>query len=429
MAEELLQDDVREKALALAPTEVVVGIPSYNNARTIGHVVQAAHAGLVKYFPHRRSLIVNSDGGSTDGTREVVEKTSIDDRALLTVRHPLSPVHRLTTPYHGLPGKGSAFRTIFRIAEMVQAKAVAVVDADLRSITPEWIDVLLGPLFEKEFDYVAPYYKRHKYDGTLTNCIVYPLTRTLYGRRIRQPIGGEYGISGRLVSRLLSRDVWSTDVARYGIDIWMTTTAIAENYKVCQAYLGAKIHESREEKLDLSTMLVQVVGSVFSLMETYDSVWTNVLGSLPAPLFGFPFEVGVEPVAINVERMIETFQQGARDLLPVYREILPEIPLQDLERCALLPSEKFVLPDALWAALVYHFALGYRRRIFDREHLLKSLTPLYLGWVASFARQTEQEDAGRVEERIERLCLVFEQLKPYLMNQWPLQTGEKRSAS
>jgi len=425
LPEEILSAEVLGQVAAIGPTDIVVGIPSYNNARTIGQVVQAAHAGLLMYFPDRHSLIVNSDGGSKDSTREVVEKSRLDTQALL-VSHELHTVHRLTTPYHGLPGKGSAFRTIFRIAELVGARACAVVDSDLRSITPEWFDLLLRPVLEREFDYVAPYYKRHKYDGTITNSIVYPFTRALYGRRVRQPIGGEFGISGRLARHFLTRDVWGSDVARYGIDIWMTTTAIAENFRVCQSYLGAKLHDAKDPGGDLSAMLVQVVGSVFSLMETYHTAWCNVLGSLPAQLFGFPFEVGLEPVPINVQRLLTAFAQGCRDLRPIYEQVLSPALMNQLEACAMLPPRDFRLPDAVWVAVIYDFALAYHRRVIDREHLVKSLTPLYLGWVASFARQTENETAFQVEERIEKLCLVYEQLKSYLIAQWPLKTLKER---
>jgi hypothetical protein len=423
LAEEILQGQVRERVAAVGRADIVVGIPSYNNSHTIGHVVRAAHAGLLKYFPDRKALIVNSDGGSKDGTGEVVEAAQLDTQQLLLVKHPLHPVHRLSTPYHGLPGKGSAFRTIFRIAQVVGARACAVVDADLRSITPEWFDLLLRPVLDHEYDYVAPYYKRHKYDGTITNSIVYPLTRALYGRQVRQPIGGDFGLSGRLAHHLLTRDVWTMDVARYGIDIWMTTTAIAENFRTCQVYLGAKIHDPKDPGADLSAMLVQVLGSVFSLMETYYDVWTRVRGSQPAPLFGFPFEVGLEPVPINLARMLAAFQQGCRDLQPVYARVLSPELLKALASIAAAPAEKFALPDEVWVGVVYDFALAYHRRVLNREHLVKSITPLYLGWVASFARQTEHESAAQVEDRIERLCLVYEQMRASVISRWD---AEKR---
>jgi hypothetical protein len=425
LAEAILSAHIEETLGGLGPLELIVGIPTYNNVSTIGLVVKAAQAGLSSYFGNRKALIVNPDGDSQDGTPEAVEQARTEANALMRVKYPLEPVHRLTTPYHGLPGKGSALRTLFQIAQAGQARALAVVDADQRSITPEWFRFLLEPIMSQNFDYVAPYYKRHKYDGAMTNSIVYPLLRALYGRRVRQPIGGEFGISGRLASHFLKDEVWNTDVARYGIDIWMTTTAIAGNFKVCQTHLGAKTHES-EQGLDLSAVLVQVVGSVFNLMETHDLAWRNVLGSLPVPLLGSPFVVEPEPASINLQRTLGSFQQGVRDLLPVYEQIFSPKQLKGLQTCAAELWDEFSLDDELWVSLIYDLALAHHRRVMDREHLLKSLAPLYLGWVASFARQTESESDAQAERRIERLCLVYEQLKPYLINQWPLASREKR---
>ena len=429
MDDEILPGQAREKLRALGEVEIIVGIPSYNNAHTIGHVVRAAQEGLLRAFPGRKALIVNSDGGSKDGTPEAALNACNDPNSLLVVEHADYPVDHLTTPYHGLPGKGSAFRALFRTAELTQARALAVVEADLRSLTPEWFGLLLKPVVDLGYDYVAPHYKRDKYDGTITNGIVYPLTRALYGRRVRQPIGGEFGVSRPLVSRLLTRKEWSTDIARYGIDIWMTTAAIAENFQVCQTYLGARVYDGAGPGADLSSLLAQVVGSVFGLMEIYESVWRNVLGSLPAPLMGIPFEPGPEPLAIDTGRMLAFYRQAIQDLLPVYEHIISSSQLSALCTAATFADSEFFLPDELWVAVIYDFSLAYHRRVMDREHLLKSLTPLYLGWVASFTRQIANETPAQVEGRIEQLCRVFEQLKPYLINQWPLHTAETRSAT
>jgi len=287
-----LDPRVTERVLELGGAELVVGIPSYNNAPTIGHVVRAAAAGLAKHFPGRRAVIVNSDGGSRDGTPDVVAETGHGSPQAILASHPLSPVHKILTPYHGVPGKGSALRTIFAIAEKLGARACAVVDSDLRSITPQWIELLLGPVVDHGFDYVAPLYLRHKFDGTITNSIVYPLTRSLYGHEVRQPIGGEFGFSGRLASHYLRQPVWETDVARFGIDIWMTTTALADDFRVCQSFLGAKIHDAKDPGADLAAMLVQVVSAVFDLMGTYHDRWTAVESASDVPLFGFPHGVG-----------------------------------------------------------------------------------------------------------------------------------------
>ena len=41
--------------------DILIGIPSYNNVRSIGHVVRAVTAGLAKYFPGAKAVIFNSD--------------------------------------------------------------------------------------------------------------------------------------------------------------------------------------------------------------------------------------------------------------------------------------------------------------------------------------------------------------------------------
>ena len=56
-----LRSDVHEQIERIGSADIVVGIPSFNNARTIGHVVRAAQAGLAKYFPEHKAVIVNSD--------------------------------------------------------------------------------------------------------------------------------------------------------------------------------------------------------------------------------------------------------------------------------------------------------------------------------------------------------------------------------
>ena len=81
--------------------------------------MRAAQAGLAKYFPAAHAVILNSDGGSTDGTPDIVAGTAGPDAAIVLVVAARAPVHRFSVPYHGLPGKGSAFRTIFRAAELL----------------------------------------------------------------------------------------------------------------------------------------------------------------------------------------------------------------------------------------------------------------------------------------------------------------------
>jgi glycosyltransferase involved in cell wall biosynthesis len=414
----ILRAEVHEQLDKIGRADIVVGIPSYNSARTIGHVVRAVQAGLAKYFPSHKAVIVNSDGGSKDGTTDVVQRASIEDLDAILLHQRVEPVAKLAFPYAGIPGKGSAFRTVFEIARALDAQACAVVDSDLRSITPEWIELLVKPVLEAGFDYVSPLYHRHKFDGTITNSIVYPLTRALYGRRVRQPIGGDFGFSGKLAQFYLTKDVWESDVARFGIDIWMTTTALANDFRVAQSFLGAKIHDAKDPGADLSDMLYQVVSATFALMEDYAEVWMPIRGSEPVPSFGFEYSVGLEHVNVNTTRMLHIFREGLRNLREIWSDLLGNGDLREVERLGALDDAAFRFPPGLWTRIVYDYALAFHLRKMPAEHLIKSLTPLYVGKTASFVMEAQNMGQAEAEAEIEKLCMEFESKKDYLATSW-----------
>jgi len=207
-------------------------------------------------------------------------------------------------------------------------------------------------------------------------------------------------------------------VARFGIDIWMTTTAIGDGFQVCQSYLGAKLHDAKDPSADLTAMFTQVVGSVFGLMEAHETAWAPINGSRDAPTFGFHYQVGLEPVRVNVDRLLENFRLGCRELVAVWEKILAPAHLASLGELAAAAKEQFHFSDELWVQAVYDFVLAHHQRRMPYEHLLRSLIPLYLGRTASFVLEMMESSAEEVEARIENLCLVYEKFKPELLRRW-----------
>jgi len=412
-----LEGAVAERLKRIGKADVLVGIPSFNNERTVGHVVRAVAAGLAKHFPDVHAVLVNSDGGSTDRTREIVERTEHGSLEEILVDAAPPPAARIVTPYVGLPGKGSALRTIFRIAAELDVKACCVVDSDLRSITPGWIELLVSPVLRHGYEFVSPLYSRHRYDGTITNTIVYPMTRALYGKRIRQPIGGDFGFSGGLAERFLEYDRWDGPVARYGIDIFMTTTALAEGMKPCQAFLGAKLHDPKDPGADLQPMMVEVVSTLFELMERYEESWIGVAGSEAIPLFGFSHAVGLEPVPVKVERLASIFRQATEDLASLWGSFLSEQSITSLREGAATRPD-VTLPDDVWVRVLFEAAAGWRDQRLPPETLIKALVPLYLGKVASFIAETRDGTDEEAETRLDTLAAVFERNKDMLRELW-----------
>jgi hypothetical protein len=90
----------------------------------------------------------------------------------------------------------------------------------------------------------------------------------------------------------------------------------------------------------------------------------------------------------------------------------------ELTKLAESPLSHFTLDDALWARIVYDYALGHRLHVLSHDHLLGSLVPLYLGWLASFVLQVRSHGVDAADRRVDELAAAFEAQKPYLIARW-----------
>jgi hypothetical protein len=443
---------IRDEVARLGRADIMVGIPSFKNAATIGYVVRAAQAGLVQYFPDLHPVVINSDAASPDGTGRVVVETEPPEyiEQILLVR-PTNKLERVSLTYpeiDGVGGKGAALRTIFEIAAALEVQALVVVDSDLRSIVPEWIELLAGPILKGGYDFVAPLYSRYKYDGTITNTVTYPLTRALYGHRIRQPIGGDFGVSGDLVRHYLSLDDWTSDISKFGIDIWMTTSALAGGFAVCQTRLGAKIHDPKDPGSDLGPMFRQVVGTILRLAVRHSKQWMTVRGSHDVPAYGFERIIEPPPLEVNTLRLLSEFHAGSLTLADTWRRMLAPATIEPVLELAAEAGtlgdaarsrlgvggdaastsattlqmadavSTFNFSDDLWAKVVYDLVVAARDPQPSLETLVAALVPIYFGRVGSFIIENRNMTTDQAEERVERQAREFELLKPYLVQRW-----------
>jgi len=445
---------IRDAVDRLGRADIMVGIPSFRNAATIGHVTRAAQAGLVQYFPDLRPVLVNADAGSPDGTGRVVVETEPPDyvEGILLVR-PTNRLKRLSLTYppvDDVAGKGAALRAIFEIAAALEVQALVVVDSDLRSIVPEWVELLSGPILKGGYDFVAPLYARYKYDGTITNTVTYPLTRALYGRRIRQPIGGDFGVSGDLIAHYLACDDWTPDVSRFGIDIWMTTHAITGGFAVCQTRLGAKVHDPKDPGADLGPMFRQVVGTILRLAVDNHERWVEIRGSHDVPAYGFERIADPPPLEIDTIRLLTAFHEGSLTLEPTWRRMLAAgtadivvelaadagrqveeavqrraaqgdpTPGQSTSTTVLTADllAGFHFPDDTWARVIYDLVVAAHRGDPPLDELVAALVPIYFGRVGSLVVEARHLTTAAAEEHVERQAREFELTKGYLVDRW-----------
>ncbi len=401
-----IRDDLRKRLEDIKSVDIIVGIPAYNVDDTIDFVMKQIGEGLAEYWKDCKSLILITDGGSVDDTREVAKATELPPY-----------IEKAVSIYRGLPGKGSAVRGILEAAEFLNAKATLMVDSDLRSIGPKWMKNLISPIINENYDYIAPYYKRYKYDATITNNIAYMLIRAIWGKRVRQPIGGDFAFSSNLVSSLLQDKRWETDVARFGIDTWITTTAVKNGYKLGQTRLGAKLHETKDPSKQLGPMFLQVVITTFELMEDFEDSWKKIEGSQEVDILGD--EIGLEPEEFDIDlhSLAESFKSGWKNFHSLWNDILNPNSFRLLKT---ITKEKdySLLNHENWARIVYDFASAFHHCERHHAKLINTLLPLYNLRVASLYESSVKMKNDEFENLVEEAALTFEKNKSYLLEKW-----------
>jgi hypothetical protein len=416
--ESYLSDDFLRQLINVGEVDILVGLPTHNNAKTIGSIVQTIQSGILRGFPRERAVIINADGGSRDGTPELVTGGSIDDVRPASNLYALRTLHAISTKYASSPASEVAFRTILAAAELLRAKACVVMSPESANIEPEWLSKLLRPIYRDGFDLVTPTYRRHKLEGLLITNLLYPMTRALYGLRIREAYSLEFGFSGRLGSQFLEQNVWADGTEGSGVELRFTLAAITGRYRICQSFLGEKDQVERRAA-DLVPALRQTVGALFSALDPDFPVWSAVAGSQPVASTGANQEVLLTPVRVNRKRLREMFSTGVAELESVFQSILSPATLAELQRIARTgKEEEFDYPAELWVRTVYEFAASYQKSVISRDHIIQALAPLFRGRVFTFLMENRDASANDVENNIESLCLEFERLKPYLLQMW-----------
>ncbi|MBD3389320.1 MAG: glycosyl transferase family 2 [Candidatus Altiarchaeales archaeon] len=396
----------RKKIREVGDADIVVATPTYNNVSTVAFVICQIARGLERNFPRRKSVILVSDGGSTDGTPEVsrVVKTKADK---IVFKY---------DPYDGVVGKGAAIRSTFEIAEELGAKAYAMIDSDMRSVSPEWMKLLLGPCLKRECDLITPYYSRYKYDGTITNFITHPMTQMLFGKRIRQPIGGDFGLSKRLLDRMLGSPLIDRpETNRFGIDIFMTGTALGEGLKVGEAVLGVKTHDAKDPAGDLKPMFNEVLRSLFNVMDHYREVWCGVRDSHAVKRYRGDIRFSEpEPFEVNVQVMLDSFLKARKRHSTFLKKVFPAELSRSIEAISDM-KESFYFGSDLWVDTVYNIAPAYLAADEKaRARILDLFCGLWLGRVAYFTMESRDMNNREAEHLIEDQALKFEERKSEL---------------
>lgn len=415
--ENILSDDLLRQLISVGEVDILVGIHTHNHAKTIGHVIQVIREGLLKYFPRERVAILNADGGSNDGTPDLVRGASINDVRNAWSFEALRTLHSISSQYSGDPSNGTAMHIVLASADLLRAKACVVIAPESSEIQPEWIDRLVRPIYREHADLVTPVYRRHRFEGILVTNLMYPMTRALYGKAIREPRPAEFAISDQLAGQFVGNEMWASEAGRLGPDVCFTMTALAEGLPVFQTFLGPKGH-LEQQSTDLVAALRQTVGPLFWFMERSQQSWGAIHEIQPLPAAGPAYDVTMDEVAVDHSRLLQMFRSGLADLQSVLKSILSTRTLEQLQQAAAMNDSAFRYSGELWATTVYEFASSYHQSVISRDHILQALAPLYRGRAYTFLAENLNASQQDLEASIETLCVTFERLKPYLTELW-----------
>jgi len=422
-----LADDLLRQLMSVGEVDLLVGIISCSDAQTNSHALHAIEGSFQRHFTRQRAVIVNVCGGDKNES-DAAAATGLTNMAEKNARFgqpvALRTIQRVTADFSVPPTPGTALRTILASADLLRARACAVVSPGT-NLTPGWIANLLTPVYREKFDFVAPLYTRHKFQGLLARNLLYPMSRAVFGCKIRELYSDEWGFSGRLAALCLNQDVWHEEPIQTRPEAWMAISAISSDFRSCQAFLGEKSQAVKGPGTDIVEVLRQTVGTLFWCLETQQSLWLDCQRSQPVPTFGTAHELTSEQTDLDRHRIFEMFRSGVTELEPILSSILDPETHSEIKSIVSLEEGKFRFKSDIWIRTLYDFAAAYHHSVINRDHLVQALAPLYRGMTYSFLVEHSDSSPAEMETASEMLCVEFELQKPYLVERWKAKVEVK----
>ncbi|MBS3772957.1 MAG: glycosyl transferase family 2 [Candidatus Thermoplasmatota archaeon] len=391
-----LDENVREQLDEVGRVDILVGVLCKNVEATILHVLNTVSDGLHKYFPEYRTAIAVTDGFSEDRTLDLAE-----------LFKPHNGIAKVITRDMATGGKGAGVRTVMEIAHELDAKSLVMVDGDLLSIKPTWLQEFSYPVLCGRAELIVPYYIRDKYDGVITNILAYPFTRALYGQDIRQPLAGEFGMSRELYETLRGHPLFPYD---FGIDVFIVTTAAAEQMRIREGIYSLKIHESTTRYLEPEELLVpmfrQVTGQMFEMAGFYQDVWRSRCNDGGHHGHKEFFTQNPVPVNLDLEKLTRSFRQEFTEHRDDLHRFLPASHVDRLHGCV---DDLDRFDAELWAHSVYSLATAYRQADpSEKKTIIEVMKTLWFGRFVSYAHETADMDMDDAEAVIQHQARVFD---------------------
>lgn len=399
--------------------DLVIGLPSYKNPQVAAQVARVALEGAHQHYPHLRTVLVNADAGQRATTRRaVLAQTSPNGHNSCVI----------SGRYEGALGHGNAVAALLDAALALDAKAIIILDSHTQTITPQWIAGLAQLIFENRADLVIPRYRQwYALDGLMSDLIIYPLFRALWGQSVRRPAAPDFALSAQLATALLDEDIWGTAAATYGLPPWLVTYSAVGQWRIAQTALGAKecgnpqtVSSQKAVNAGFLARFEDVLSVMFSSVNKYQAYWQGVNGvrSLSTLTQFAESTDHTEPNMADTVGLLDELALGWIEYRTLWQRVLTPDNLAHIEALAALPPDRFHFPSDLWARIVYDFVVVFNKGLVDPAQVVSAFFPLFQGRLAAF----EQEIAGLApagrEGTVAAQAVEFEEARPYLQRRW-----------
>ncbi|MCL4299641.1 MAG: hypothetical protein KJ077_28150 [Anaerolineae bacterium] len=415
----------------IGEADLVIGLPTFKNAPAAAHVARAALTGARHYYPALRTVLINADAGHETATRRAVAAQAASNGSRDIV---------VTGRYEGLLGQGSATAAVLDAALALDAKVIVILDSQTRTVTPNWLAGLAHLILEDKADLVASRYRWSLPYGALSDLIVYPLFRALWGRSVRHPAAPDFALSPRLATAVLDEDIWETEVATFGLPPWLATYAVLGPWRVAQSALGekqvfpvlpsaptrqAEQRAVQRQAAQWQTQFQMVVSTMLRLVYDYRQHWLDVstfdsistLTEFVSPLSSSAAS-SLAASEVDPAPLLDDLALGWMEYRLLWQQILTPTNLASIEALAALPPDRFYFPADLWARIVYDFAVVFNKGECDPSQVVSSLWPLYQGRLAAFGQEVAGLSVVGYEGTVAAQAVEFEETRSYLKDRW-----------
>lgn len=404
--ESALSADAKRQLRKLGRADLLIGIPSHRNGRTIGEVLDAVLHGVAAYYPDRRVVLMNADGGSADNTV----------RLIADVETPRN-VAKLLCTYEGVTGKGTAIRSIFEAAGRLHVAACLIVEARAPGIRPDWLPALINPVLQGD-DLTLACYQRSAHAMSLTDNLAYPFLHTFLRTDLREPLAAEFCLSGQMAQEMAAYDVWETNVSRYGINIWVALHGLTAGLRMSQVDLGYRGENGGEPAAPLDARFLHSVSTLFRSLSLYQRAWQRELTVRHVAFRGGCHVDELLPCDEYLGVLVEAMRDGEARYLDEWAVALGPETLAQVRDLLPQAPESFTFPIALWADVVFAFAMLFNKGEGDPDKVAEALLPLFYGRTAAYICETRDLKPLERERVVDQIVDAFLARREDFVRRW-----------